>query len=367
MNWIGDRAYSLYLWHWPVLKIAAAMGYTNSVLELAAQLFLIVVLADCTFRCIERPLWKRTSNAREYRLVMLASLLFMLMLVLAWNRLEEKLTPPVDTTALPLSQRMNSDMPEIYSMGCDSFTSSATLEPCIFSDKHHTKTVVLLGDSIGAQWFSAIKTNYPAPEWRLIVLTKSSCAILDETYKRRDQEFYSVCFKWREAALKYIKKIQPDVIFIGSVATYGFTESQWLEGTDRYLKRLSQDASKVYIIMGTPFLPFDGPGCINRIATQDVHVPNEACQANLPHDTLDKVARALGNAAKRHSNVYFIDPVSLVCPDENCSALTPSGIGVFRDSQHLTDRFVRLIASDFGNLIIQVTAEKQTNSSVQNK
>jgi hypothetical protein len=49
----------------------------------------------------------------------------------------------------------------------------------------------------------------------------------------------------------------------------------------------------------------------------------------------------LGRSAERFSNVHLLDLNDLVCPDGICNAVTEDGLLVFRDSQHLTDRFVR--------------------------
>ena len=38
----------------------------------------------------------------------------------------------------------------------------------------------------------------------------------------------------------------------------------------------------------------------------------------------------------------LLDLNDLVCPGRNCNAITDKGVVVFRDSQHLTDTFVRM-------------------------
>jgi hypothetical protein len=59
------------------------------------------------------------------------------------------------------------------------------------------KTAVLLGGSIGAQWFSALTGMLDAKHWRLIVLSKSSCPMVDEAffYECICRE-YSECAEW---------------------------------------------------------------------------------------------------------------------------------------------------------------------------
>ena len=53
------------------------------------------------------------------------------------------------------------------------------------------------------------------------------------------------------------------------------------------------------------------------------------------------VADYLRQSADRFTNSHLLDLNDLVCPDGVCQAVSPEGVLVFRDSQHLTDRFVR--------------------------
>jgi hypothetical protein len=205
------------------------------------------------------------------------------------------------------------------------------------------KTVVLLGDSIGAQWYSLIPELFPAPLWRIIVLTKSSCAMVDEDfYYARIGRIYRVCTDWRNAVLDELDKFDPDVLIMGSVATYDFSESQWVEGSARVLERVSKVATTVFVIPGTPSLGFDGPGCVARNLSSEGIVVPDACLAKEDRlQYVEPVAEFLGQAVNRFPNVYLLDLNDLVCPGRRCNAVSEQGLVVFRDSQHLTDTFVR--------------------------
>lgn len=345
MVWLGDRSYTLYLWHWPVLKLGTALGFATHSASLTAMLVLTLLLADLSYRFIERPLWKTHLQNILPRQVIMVSLLVMGLLIAVWRPVETWLTPPVTVQESSLSSKARNDLPIIYSMGCDGFIHTAELQPCVFKDPAYNKAVILLGDSIGAQWFSAVAKNFPKPEWRLTVLTKSSCAILDEEYVYRGAGgSYKVCFDWREQALRFIEAQHPDVVILGSAASYDFTDEQWREGSARYFARLSQVVGMVYVIVGTPWLSFDGPSCIERMMGEDRKLPTQVCRETLENATQTNVANNLREAARRYSNVVVLDPSMLVCPNNECVAMTNDGQMVFRDTQHLTDSFVRSIA-----------------------
>jgi hypothetical protein len=187
-----------------------------------------------------------------------------------------------------------------------------------------------------------IPGSFSGPSWRIVVLTKSSCAMVDEDYfYDRIGRVYRVCTTWRNAVLDALDGIRPDVVVVGSASTYGFSEWSWVEGSARILERLSKAAGKVFVIPGTPSLGFDGPGCVSRNLSADGRINRNACVAKDRLRQVQAVTGSLRRAADRFPNVHLLDLNDLVCADEGCSAVSEDGLVVFRDSQHLTDSFVR--------------------------
>jgi hypothetical protein len=236
-------------------------------------------------------------------------------------------------------------MPEPYRRsGCDTWFHDAALQPCVFGNPTGKRTAVLFGDSIGTQWFSFLSEIFHDDMWQLVVLTKSSCAIVDEAYHYGPVGEYTVCSEWRGRAIEYLEEISPEIVFIGSAATYGFSEKQWKEGTSKVLRQLTSSAKHVVLIPGTPSLSFDGPSCLERWWAKlpsDRSPPEEACREPIKNHVADRVSRYLTEVVKAHQNADVLNLNDLVCPDGYCAAREPSGAVIFRDQQHLTDSFVR--------------------------
>ena len=349
--WIGDRSYSWYLWHWPVLMLGFAWGMQSSLNDTFGLIALSLLLATISYRWIEVPFWRgplnravpaRVTGGRPSAHAPSAPLQF---------------TPfsgtgvamAVPRTATPRSDRplaALTDAPIIYAYDCDAWFSNSDVRPCAIGVEGATKTVVLLGDSIGAQWFSLLPALFRTPEWRTVALTKSACAMVDEEYYyNRIGKIYAVCNEWRNKVLKYLFSLKPDVVFMGSAATYGFSEEQWIEGSARVLERLTASAGQVFVVAGTPKLSFDGPGCLARHKdASEITTPQDAlpCREPLASPHAGDVARYLSAAVKRFPNAKLLDLNDLVCPDGVCTAQTSTGTAVFRDSQHLTDSFVKM-------------------------
>lgn len=343
--WVGDRSYSLYLWHWPVLLLGDAYGLTSMPVGTALLIAVSVGLSDLSYRLIERPFWKgRLSTATPVRTILLSTLA-VLVAVFTIDRVHEQ---TVAETAIASSGAVydpRMDVPDIYTVGfnCDTMHFSAAVEPCASGPADARHTAVLIGDSIGAQWVSLFPEIYAAPDWQVLVLTKSSCAMVDEPlYLEAIKAQYVVCEKWRNAALDYIAELAPDVVFVGMSSNYIFTESQWVDGAARILGRLSPVAANVVVIPGTPTLSFDGPICIEQPYRFVLKLTDSQrdCEERMSRDQTLIVTRYLEAAAARFDNVHVLNLNDLVCPGGRCAAQSEDGLVVFRDHQHLTDAFV---------------------------
>jgi len=338
--WLGDRSYSLYLWHWPVFIIGFSLGFQGQPVPTLGMILLSILAATLSFRLIEIPFWRgRWSHAGSLRIILVSFLVMATVVLAMFHGLRQ--LPQADTTT-DMSYQWRADVPVIYRMECDAWYAHARVEPCVFGAEAAERTVVFVGDSIGAQWFSIVPAIFPEPLWRIIVLTKSSCAMVDEDYHYiRIGKVYQVCTDWRNAVLDELDTLKPDVLIMGSASTYDFSETQWVEGSSRVLERVSVAATKVFVIPGTPSLDFDGPGCVSRHLSPERKIDPAACLAKDRVQHVEPVAKFLGQSANRFSNVNVLNLNDLVCPGGVCSAISEAGQVVFRDSQHLTDSFVR--------------------------
>jgi len=69
MQWIGARSYSLYLWHWPFLTIAAEyVGHDLSATQNTGLLLLALAATAITYRLVENPVRHARVLARRTRL-----------------------------------------------------------------------------------------------------------------------------------------------------------------------------------------------------------------------------------------------------------------------------------------------------------
>lgn len=337
--WLGDRSYSLYLWHWPVLLLGTVWPRHPDGIGIALLLCLSLLIATASHRWIEQPFWKGRFSRTQPRHAFIGATFVFLTVILGMPQFAELASRQEDSLAISLPGNLRVTVPDVYPRGCDSWTSSADLVPCIGGNPDASQTALLLGDSIGTQWYGLLPEIFD-DDWRIIVLTKSSCPIVDEDFfYERIGSIYSVCTQWRNAALAYIADIRPDIVFIGSSADYPFTPSEWVDGSERVIGMLSDSAQQVIVIPGTPALSFNGPACLERATYKSL--PPESCWESVGSSRSADVSGYLSQAVNDFENVHLLDLGDLVCPGNVCSAVATNGLAVFRDHQHLSDRYVR--------------------------
>lgn len=247
--------------------------------------------------------------------------------------------------------------PQIYGMGCDDWYHSDRVRVCAFGDAHAKHTVVLMGDSHAGQWFSAVAESFLSePQWRLLVLTKSSCPMVDEPvfYARIGRE-YTECERWRSHALAEVASIRPDVVLLGTTIDNPFGEKEWTQGTGRILGVLSPVVGQVVLLRDTPQLPFDGPDCLARLAGRPAWLaPHDGCHSAAQKEQQSAlVYKWLKEASRNFGNVHVLDLNSLICPSGTCAAERHGKI-VFRDSQHLTDQFAASLAPALRSRLVEM-------------
>jgi hypothetical protein len=297
-----------------------------------AAMALALALAFASSRWIEAPVRRHAGlAARPWLVIGLAALATAGVVAgaLAWRASSQRWD-------LSMAQRgilqVRSDLPAPYRFKCDEGYLGDRVRPCVFGEEDATRTVVLVGDSIGIQWFPAVAALFDRPGWRVVVLTKSACPMVDAPlfYARIGRE-YGECARWRARAVAWIAQQRPELVFVGSANTYALTPEQWALGSDRVLGALAGRARRVFVLRATPHLPFDAAACVARRQWRG----DAAGGCAAPAVSAGPVADAAVQLAAQRHGIAVLDLDAAVCPGGRCAARR-DGVMVYRDSHHVT-------------------------------
>ena len=342
MQLIGRLSYTWYLWHWPLLIIGgAALGGLTGPTR-SGLLLLSLLLAYVSYKWVESPI-RSQKRLRFTPGRSLAAAALLTTMCLAGSLLWREASFVAARSPAQAGYATVRELPRIYSISCDAHVFETTLRKCEFGNARAPRTVVLIGDSHAGQWFPAAEKAFPDPEWRLIVLTKSGCAMpLVSYYHWPIRRTFPECGLWRTRALEMIHDLQPALVIVGTSYRYPITPAQWKIGTEHLLSKLSTSAGRVVLLRDTPEPTLDMPICLARLAWNPRLYAHRGCRAVTNNSRLE-IFSAQREAASRFKNTVVVDLNDRICGNERCE-FAPGGPAVFRDNDHLTVAFARSLA-----------------------
>ena len=367
MRFVGRISYAWYVWHWPVLVLAAAVAGplgTGAALAVTAASFVPTIV---THRWIEEPI--RRSRVRVRTAVLAApataSLVIVAALAISWSIP----SPPTlaagkaegaaqlvraprlqrAATALrPTPRDADADRGRSWEDGCLVDAAATSSPPCVYGDRSAATTVVLFGDSHAMQFFPALDRVALRRHWRLVQLAKSGCPpeAVRVIYEPLDRQ-YPECDAWRDAALARISRERPALVVTSSSVAYRVVEGRRvLDGAaglaaltrayPRALARLAQIVPRVAVLTDAPRPPIDVPDCV---AT---HL-RDLRRCAFPRRAAVARARVLAAAARRVRGVQLIDTASRFCLRRLCPAVI-GDVLVYRQTGHITATYMRTLA-----------------------
>lgn len=270
---------------------------------------------------------------------------------------------PVATSAAapirPSPTRAYADLPALHATGCVLPRASRGFKACRFGHERGRKTVVLVGDSKAAQWFTPINRIAKAQRWRLVVIVKNGCTFGNVTRLNESGKPDRICRAWAAQALRTIKRMRPDVVIpvtrwdssLPRGATGGrYTQAAMVRGLVPYWRQLIQVGARVTPILDTPGPPSgDAPACVrenrNRLA--------RCAYPKAPAVRLSG-AGAARKAAQRVPKVRTINLTPKMCRASRCPAVIGRTL-VYRGGSHVSNTFATSLARPISRALHRAT------------
>ena len=406
MRALGRLSYSWYLWHWPVLVLAASVWGDLGMWDRLGLALLALVPSALAYRVVERPLHhlpvlvasSRRSLALGATLSAAAALAGVALalapgggalasgLVIPTGADEQTGRGPAALAAAqpapsasstpaagvapstvpvagvvvwptgpltPSPSRARGDLPVIYADGCHLSKPATSHGTCAFGDTASSTDVVLLGDSHAAQWFPALETLAKAKHWRLLVRTKSGCPAPDVTiFDRALKRPYDECDTWRAAVLAEIARTHPALVVAAGTRTDSLVDRSSGSLIDParapgewqagWARTLGALSAAGVHVAVLRDTPW--PGRDVPACVQQHRADPSAC--DLARSALDSPAYDIGTTT-RFAGAHGVDLTSVICLATRCP-VTLGKYLVYRDTSHLTATFARALAPYLG-------------------
>ncbi|MEM7662713.1 MAG: acyltransferase family protein [Pseudomonadota bacterium] len=359
-KYLGDRSYSIYLWHWPLIIFANYLWAEVSFVIGAGLIATTLLVSHFSYALLEKPFQRlsKQNPKRNWRAIgagitsiavcIGAAYAAQLSIEARTRSLADASDPdypgPVslireiavsnDVPPIPDLAVLANDKPKSVLNGCHQRQSASEARFCLFGDKSSDRTIALIGDSHAAQWAPALETIAEEQGWALIEMTKSACPFSRITARRGD-EIYSSCNEWRKNALERLLKLAPDVVFV-SQARYDYeTPNAFASGALSLWQELTDADIKIVAIADTPWFPFQPGECLAR---------SKDCGA--PRTDVLPGRDPMIIAAARMADAHLVNMTDYICGSHRCEMIV-GNVVVWRDNHHLTATYARLLSPFF--------------------
>ena len=377
-RYVGDRSYAFYLWHWPVLILAAE--YAGRGLSVWRNLLLVCgafVLSIASYAMFENPIRHMRFRRPAYGLLLwpaalAAVLVFALPIMssidahaaaLARSAAAYKVPPlrstglgrplpavvaaaraaergdPIPSPLVPAVSQLESDIYHLPN-GCvptdDAVTSSAI---CRLGDTSSARTLVVMGDSHAHMWVPAVLRMAKRDHWLVIPIIKPGC-----TAKEWLVPGPKNCDAWFQWAIGQVQALRPTATLV--IAKWSrASPSDATHGVGAAVTAFSQSSTHV-VVLGDPIgTRKDAVECLlSSGATMRTCSPP-------PRKTTTRTNRAVARVA-RHLGAGFMDNTGWFCasPGPGKAAICPLVINhtiVRRDNNHVSETYALELSRAF--------------------
>jgi peptidoglycan/LPS O-acetylase OafA/YrhL len=354
LRYVGDRSYALYLWHWPVLIIAAQ--YAGRELSLATNLALVAGafgLSVISYRFFENPIRRSKGPGMLRAFVAPAAAAAALVIALVTLHLVDATAAQFEAAAAsvrpvalhqqtaarptakplravvaavraaqrgaplpsPLTPSVGDLRGDFYDLpeGCSpEWTETSSKRLCRMGSKAGAKTLIVFGDSHAQMWMPPILRLAQRDRWTVVPLIKLGC-IPDFWTRQRGR-----CGDWVRWAKRQAAALHPQAaLIIGSWAA----TRPWrppVKGVTSVSEALNRVSARVVVLSDAPHQRLNPTNCLLESGATMRTCTTTATPADFRADN------AIASSSRKHgigflpTRGWFCAPVSAKSRNQLC-------------------------------------------------
>lgn len=349
MVWIGDRSYSIYLWHWPVI-VFARLNWSASLPVLALAAAASFIPACASYRWVEQPVrgmgGGRASFVRLIAVTMVPPLT--LAAALGYAAAHDF------SSAAVTNYRAAITTPHAANQSHCSTGAGWMASTCTWNEDASGPPIYLVGDSNADHFSEAMIDAATSLDRPLIVRLEDGCSYIPGESTLTDRAWRGRCNRYPPVVQDFLVGAEPGVVVIANA--YGdFREGfpgdrsapidiSGPPSQTALFSRLSdaitplQDAGhQVLIVQTVPH--WGGATPLSWQTCTLLELLLDGCQHTMPlNDVRDRqgaIADVVADVAEETDST-LLDLTETICPGDTCQAVSDDGLVRYRDGVHIT-------------------------------
>lgn len=349
--WLGDRSYSIYLFHMPLLYVAKySLIFDSSSKDRyflsAVAVILSLALGSVSYTHIENryrmPHLQRISRSQILFTILsfflLPTFLFLAIDQGSLNRywgLDRTLERPLYAGDLDKNCVRQNDKPDS--------------EPCIYGSILAEKTILLVGDSHATHFSQALIDSVDTSVWKVAIWAHGHCPIQFNSALRDDVT--PKCLAQNIKMLKWVGANKPSSIVVSQFVKQDSDQLELRSG----LNLLKMNSDNLLLILNTPVFPDVNNFMVSRPLTMKPYSPPKGFPIQSMVKTHMIASASLGQWA-RNNGITTLDFSPLFCSQLSCSRYA-SGNWLYWDDDHLSIYGASLAQPSFRNYFLSLSKE----------
>lgn len=345
----GRISYSLYLWHWPLLALAAALSPVwVDADSRAVRLGLVLAawgLAVLSWRWVENPVRARVILKSRAALFSASGLVLVLLLAIgAWLNARQGLPERLPAHAVRLASATAAaaawpDAAEAVLAGrpprFGSTLPDAPPRVLLWGDSHAKSLVPVLADACEEAGAAG-----------LLVAHSATAPVLGFHRRSRHGLDAATSRAWAEAVIEIVRRERvPDTVLAAYWSKcHGREEEAFGRALTDTVRRLREAGTRVWIVLDVPVQDFAPPRALAYHALRPglFRDPSELAVTPAEHRERNAVMEAL-RAELEAAGARLLDPASLLFDGDGRARLAVRGEALYADGDHLTEAGARLL------------------------
>jgi peptidoglycan/LPS O-acetylase OafA/YrhL len=352
LRYVGDRSYAFYLWHWPVLIIAAQ--YAGHELSTGMKLLLLLgafLLSVISYGVFENPIRRMSGRAPLGALLWPASAAVVVTVAVpilgslnsTAARIDEasaavRPAALVDAASMsaarttsrplpavvaavraaergaplpsPLTPSVSNLLGDFYNFpdACAAHQGETSSNICRLGDRAAVKTIVVLGDSHAQMWMPTILRMARRDSWAVVPLVKVGCVPSSWTHRSWG------CGAWFSWAVRRARALHPEVTLIAGSWAASASPQAAIRGVAYLITATKRFSASVVVMGDSPHQSRNPVDCLLA-----PHATMKTCTTKATNGELQTDA-AIASTARKHG-VGFVDVRGWFCARSTTSRI----------------------------------------------